>query len=496
MHSHLTLNREPVDNRLIPELALVANCVRRIPELVLEPRFGTFWQTVFVWLLFLASIATLLINSVMAFLLPGQEHSAREQLRDASRKLVRDAVPEMDRMPTSDKDLSKRDNVRLEELTRSILRDYPGVEGGFYVNHDHDQFAGYAFPTEPHRGRHRQARREPPPREEPYIRLQAKQSASEYEGDVLVQVRDVGPSRVVVATAPVGTARPARLVAWMMYRVTGPEQHRAQTYRYQVSTFLALGGITAALLLTWNLGRTLGKERKARESLHDELRRSEHLASLGMLIAQVAHEVRNPLAGIRSTVQLWQRLPGESQTPESLEAVIGAVDRLDALLCHLLYFSRSENTDRQRVDLNDVVRETIELLRAQAAQQNVHVNVELDSRLPEVRGSATGLRQVVLNLATNALQAMPHSGRLCCRTRRKDSDNTVELEITDTGPGIDPAVRARLFEPFFSTRPQGTGLGLALCREIVIQHDGRIELEPGKLRGTVFRVVLPAGSWE
>src|SRR5579872_736877 len=82
-----------------------------------------------------------------------------------------------------------------------------------------------------------------------------------------------------------------------------------------------------------------------------------------MLIAQVAHEVRNPLAGIRSTVQLWQRLPDESRTPESLQAVVAAVDRLDALLSDLLYFSRAENTDRQSVDLNGVVRETLDLLR-------------------------------------------------------------------------------------------------------------------------------------
>src|SRR5207237_6949394 len=115
------------------------------------------------------------------------------------------------------------------------------------------------------------------------------------------------------------------------YRLTGPEQHRAQVSRYQVSTFLALGGIVSALVLTWRLGHNLGKEREARERLREELRRSEHLASLGMLLAQVAHEVRNPLAGIRSTVQLWQRLPDESRTPESLEAVIPGVDRRDAL---------------------------------------------------------------------------------------------------------------------------------------------------------------------
>ncbi|HUE16163.1 MAG TPA: ATP-binding protein [Planctomycetaceae bacterium] len=144
--------------------------------------------------------------------------------------------------------------------------------------------------------------------------------------------------------------------------------------------------------------------------------------------------------------------------------------------------------------MNSVVRETFELFRAQASQQNVRVDLDLDPRLPAIRGSAPALRQVVLNLAMNALQAMPQAGRLSCRTRRLDSDHAIELDIADTGPGIDPDVRARLFEPFFTTRPKGTGLGLALCREIVLQHDGKIELEPGKSQGTVCRVVFPTAE--
>lgn len=464
----------------------------------MQPKTGAFWQTLVVLVLFLASVGTLLFNSVTAFLLPGREQSIRDRLRVATLKLVQAAQSEGNLVPARGKSPATGPNRRLEQLVEGVLRDYPGVEGGFYVNHERDEFAGYAFPTGPRDGPHR-ARRDPPPREEPYIRLQARQSASQNEGDVIVQSLDVGPSRVVVTTSPVGESRPAQLVAWLMYRVTGPEQQRAQVYRYQLSTLLALGGILSALALTWNLGRTLRRERTDRERLRDELRRSEHLASLGILLAQVAHEVRNPLAGIRSTVQLWQRLPQESRTPESLQAVIQAVDRLDALVSQLLYFSRSENTSREALDLNAVVREALELLRAQAAQQNVRVDVELAVQLPLIRGSAPALRQVVLNLATNALQAMPRSGRLSCRTRHVVSDHTVQLEIADTGPGIDPAVRDRLFEPFFTTRPKGTGLGLALCREIVLRHDGTIELEPGELEagkpsGTVCRVVFPVAE--
>lgn len=105
------------------------------------------------------------------------------------------------------------------------------------------------------------------------------------------------------------------------------------------------------------------QERRRREGLADELRRAEHLASLGRLLAGVAHEVRNPLAGIRSTVQLWQRLPDQARTPASLEAVLQAVDRLNGLVGRLLYFATGWD-ERRPVDLNAVVRETVELLRA------------------------------------------------------------------------------------------------------------------------------------
>lgn len=445
-----------------------------------------------IWLLFFSSVGTLLFNSFMAFLLPSQEQAARERLRVVCQHLVSLAEPEVDRIPAGVPTVPGEFSERLKNLSASVLRAAPGVEGGFYINHNLDEFAGYAFPTDPNRDDVRNPRQgDPPPREELFIRLQARQSAAQDEPEVLLQSRHVGPNRVVVATAPVGPVRPAPMVVWLMYRMTGPEQQRAKVLRYQVSTFLALGGITLALVLTLNLRQTLRQERESRERLRDELRRSEHLASLGLLLAQVAHEVRNPLAGIRSTVQLWQRLPAETRTPESLAAVIAAVDRLDTLLSQLLYFSRAENTGRERVDLNALVRETTELLQAQAASQNVQIDVESDPRSPAVHGSAPALRQVVLNLANNALQAMPGSGRLTFRTRLRESERLVELQVADTGRGIDAAIRARLFEPFFTTRPQGTGLGLALCREIVIQHHGQIAMLDAQPQGTICRILLP-----
>ena len=428
------------------------------------------------------------------------------------------AEPELGRLNAEDGIQFDALNERLRAVSKKVLADFPGVEGGFYLNAEFDKFAGYGFPTEqpdslavggesspvpkmdrsptgkdlaqppvPRRGD------EPPPKETPFILVEAKHSLALDAGEFHFDLRTVGHSRVAISTEPVGPTRPARLATWTMFRVTGPESMANQVQRFQVSTGLALGGIALAVLLTLNLGRTLKRQRLEQERLRDELRRSEHLAALGKLLAGVAHEVRNPLAGIRSTVQLWQRLPETAQSPDSIHAVVEAVDRLNEIVSRLLYFARVDNAERQSVSVNSVLTETLNLLEAQAASRSVAVERDLDTSLPGVSGSATALRQVFLNLATNALQAMPQGGRLHCCTRHGLPLRTVEIRFTDTGPGISPDDRKHLFEPFFTTRPEGTGLGLALCREIVLQHCGQIEAE-ADFPGATFRVVLPVAG--
>ncbi|TMQ32461.1 MAG: histidine kinase, partial [Planctomycetota bacterium] len=241
-----------------------------------------------------------------------------------------------------------------------------------------------------------------------------------------------------------------------------------------------------------NLGRSLKRQRLDQERLREGLRRSEHLAGLGKLLAGVAHEVRNPLAGLRSTVQLWQRLPDTARTQGSMEAVVQAVDRLNEIVTRLLYFSRADRDERQPVPINEVLSETLKLLEAQAANQGVALEFDLQPELPDVLGSASALRQVFLNLATNALQAMPHGGQLRCRTRYELRE--VEILFADTGPGVSPEDRQHLFEPFFTTGPEGTGLGLALCREIVVHYGGQIDLMSSDGPGASFRVMLPVAD--
>jgi two-component system sensor histidine kinase AtoS len=175
-----------------------------------------------------------------------------------------------------------------------------------------------------------------------------------------------------------------------------------------------------------------------------------------------------------------------------MDGVIRAVDRLNEIVTRLLYFSRADSSDRRPIQINLILTETIESMESQADSQGVVLELNLEPELPTVLGSESGLRQVCLHLATNAMQAMPEGGRLRCHSCYQAQEHTVELRFIDTGSGVSREDRQHLFEPFFTTRPGGTGLGLALCREIVTQHAGRIELEPSEGSGATFRVRLPA----
>jgi signal transduction histidine kinase len=456
-------------------------------------RFGLRSQIILVAVLFAASLIMLLLSALGAIQLPARERQSQQQLTQASQRMAEEAAPLLDNLPPHWRQ-------RLTDTANGALERLEGVEGGFYLAGDENdgkgEFVGHAFPHDPHRPPEPPPRLprspDPPPNEKDPIHDQCVASLTRGEGaPPIMQERVIGPSRVMIVTEPVGRQQPAKMATWVMTRLTSPEYTAAQLVRFQAAAGLAMAGILASLVLTANLGRNLRRERRQREQLGEELRRAEHFAALGKLLAGVAHEVRNPLAAIRSTVQLYQRLPPEARDPSALNAILQGVDRLNSLVSRLLFFARSGYEERRPVDVNAIVQETLTLLRAQADSKRVELQTELAADLPPLFGSLQALQQVVLNLATNALQAMPNGGTLLCSTRRLEGPPRIELCIADTGPGIAKEERPHLFEPFHTTRPEGTGLGLALCREIVQQHGGRIELIHQEGWGAVFRVTLP-----
>jgi two-component system sensor histidine kinase HydH len=472
-----------------------------------------------VGLVFLASLATLAASASIALWSSTDEFALQDRLRTIAGQLAeaaRDAVADL---PADEPGtvISETDNRRLATIVRNALGDYSEAEGGFYLAGS-NQFAGVVGPgaePEPALDKGKKAkgaekkedkkkaekkdavvstnagRRDPPPMETDPIRQQIRLALNQpRDSPPLVEIRDVGPSRVAIAAIAVGDERPARVGVWVMVRLTGPEQQKARLGRLQLATGLSLLGILLALGLAIGLVRSLRHEMRRKEELREELYKSEYMATLGRLLAGVAHEVRNPLAAIKSTVQLWERLPGRERAPESIAAVVSAVDRLNELVGRLLLFARAGHETRRTVDLNSIVSENLELVRARADFQKIAIETDLTPNAQRIHGSAQGLGQVVLNLVTNAIQVMPSGGRLICRTRKLPGE-MVELAISDTGPGVPEEVRERIFEPFFTTRQDGTGLGLALCREVARQHGGDVALDPASSSGATFRLTLP-----
>ncbi len=228
--------------------------------------------------------------------------------------------------------------------------------------------------------------------------------------------------------------------------------------------------------------------------LEEQARQSEKLAALGELAARAAHEIRNPLAAIRGFTQLLQaRLP-TGDNARYLGIIVREIDRIDQLLRELLGLARPPGSLFQQLDLTTVVEESCLLVAAEAGRCGVRLERNYALPSPWVRGSPEQLKQVVLNLLTNAVQAMPGGGTVRVEVEPGPGTGWVSIRVRDEGTGIAPQDRARLFEPFFSTKPGGTGLGLAVSQGIVRGHGGWIEVESEPGRGSSFTVVLPAGQ--
>ena len=222
---------------------------------------------------------------------------------------------------------------------------------------------------------------------------------------------------------------------------------------------------------------------------------SDRLAAVGELVAGVAHEVNNPLSSISAFAQLLLRDP--TLTPsqrESIDVIRTETTRASQVVKDLLAFARRSEPHRAPLDLNGVVARTVRMRQYQFAEASVRVETDLAEELPSVMGDARQLQQVCLNLLTNSVQAMRVTSGGVLRVRSYAVGDAVRLEVSDSGTGILPSVRAHIFEPFFTTKKEGegTGLGLSVSYGIVTAHGGTIEVAETSATGSVFRVTLPS----
>jgi two-component system, NtrC family, sensor kinase len=231
---------------------------------------------------------------------------------------------------------------------------------------------------------------------------------------------------------------------------------------------------------------------------HEQVLQSEKMAATGKLAAIVAHEINNPLAGILTYAKLlrkWVAACDKSKQEEicnSLELIESESRRCGGIVRNLLVFSRAAPMNPELADLNAVLRRSVELVRHQVEMATIQLQLDLDPQLPLVHCDPGQIEQAVLALVMNALGAMPKGGSLRLASRFVPSANEVRLQVQDDGAGIAPEVLAHLFEPFFTTREGGHGLGLAISKSVVERHKGKIEVESQPGRGSVFTIVLPA----
>ena len=266
-------------------------------------------------------------------------------------------------------------------------------------------------------------------------------------------------------------------------------------------------GYTLALVRD-DTGRVVGasmffKDLTRVEQLEERERLRDRLAALGEMAAAIAHEVKNPLAGIEVMAGLLRRKTADMPEAQSvLTDIISEAKMANAIVQEVLEFVRPIRLQVERTALAEAVRSAVQLADTKELRGDISVDIKLPQGLPLIQGDQYQLTQVFTNLLINAYEAMEGRGRVAITARAVRMDNGSEerdavlVEFADEGPGIPQDVADRVFNPFFTTKPQGSGLGLAIVRKIVDAHDGSIDLETAPGRGTLIRVTLPVRGSE
>jgi two-component system sensor histidine kinase HydH len=284
---------------------------------------------------------------------------------------------------------------------------------------------------------------------------------------------------------------PHILMAWRM----NPEYYATQWV--EVGMFFIISTLTGLLadhertqrFKAEKMAEQLAKVNADLQSSFALLRRADRLSAMGELAAGLAHEIRNPLGAIDGAVQILTReqLPSETKR-EFVELAQRELERLKGIVNQFLNFARPQPPQRIAIDPALLLHSVAKLVGETAKMSGVTVRVEDSASVSTIRVDPEQIKQVLLNLAINAVQAMPSGGHVTLRAITEDA--TVRLEVQDEGTGIDPENAERIFNPFFTTREEGTGLGLSIAERIVSQHCGDLECRRNSNQGMTFSVIL------
>jgi two-component system sensor histidine kinase HydH len=233
--------------------------------------------------------------------------------------------------------------------------------------------------------------------------------------------------------------------------------------------------------------RDLGEVRR----LQDEIRRTEKLAAIGGLAAGVAHEIRNPLSSIKGIASYYKdKFEDGSEDKEMAGVMIEEVDRLSRVISELLEFARPTKLNLKPSNLNELLKHSARLIEQEATAKNVQVQMDLNPDSVRADVDPDRLTQCFLNLYLNALQVMENGGQLTIRSSTRGDDSVV-IDIKDNGAGISPDDLGKIFDPYYTTKPKGTGLGLPIVHKIIEAHQGQVKVRSTVGQGTVFSIILP-----
>ncbi len=432
----------------------------------------------------------------------------------------------------TNKELNQIDSI-LKPLSKESLKHHKDFKGGFYLIKA-DRFAGYAFPDSkppfPAYG--------PAPRSYNVIRTQALLSLKEEK--IIIKLHKFEPNVFFpLATKPVFSNGEIVLIAWTRTHII---EQLPTTKLKKAGTYIAVVLLTILIILVYFSIQTRADIKKINEQLNNSIQnqhnfrlksrrglfsniinsvnymletlqkgnfkqhelekrllQKEKMASIGRIVAGVAHEVRTPLAIIKTRIQMWQyHLKEQNQydansnfiTEEAMTIVVDETNRLSDLIKRFLTFSKPINKKMTRTNIHELLKEVITLLEIK--KENFNINFIFNkTNVPDIEIDRNSIYQVFLNILSNSMEAMPNGGNI--NININTNNNEFKIEIIDTGIGIPEKIFDKIFELFVTSKPSGVGLGLPISYEIIKAHNGSIHFENMEVRGTKCTILLPLG---
>jgi signal transduction histidine kinase len=423
---------------------------------------------------------------------------------------------------------------RLKEISGALFSRTKGIEGGFFLT-AYDEFFGYAYPTSPPP----KPVYGPPPRSYNIIKEQVLKTVA--TDSALTFLHQFDPAIFPLSTRPVKVRGKSVGAVWARIHIERELPYLKLRQIINMGFIIALIGFAVAGFSSLNVRKkiqrlssdldaiqqgtasevrpasgnleyvsksinrmvaALNTEYKKREKLERELSQKAKMASLGRLVAGVAHEIKTPLAIIKTRIQMWQQdmkksstatLPG-SLTPDSMQMIVNETNRLDELLKRLLYFARPISPTLQPVKINDILTHTLLFIRTSSGPDAIHFIDDFENGLPLIQADPNSLEQVFINIIMNAIEACEPKDTITVKTRLDRKNKSVQICVEDTGKGINEEQSLKIFDPFFTTKNKGFGLGLSISYEIISAHQGTIRFMENQPRGSVCLIDIPIAN--